>query len=148
MAEKFQPNESSLIKQSEQPAAPPPGVPQIGTVVDPSQAEGTEYSAIFHIGMTTKAYDFTVSTDHSAVMAALFLAIRKYPLVHTVTIIEKETKRIVCYVPLLGIEKTIGPSLIAVGEGPAIATASALPAGKSFNDIQKDIKLREGGARR
>lgn len=146
MPDKFQPEESSLIKPGD-PAQPPAGVPQIGTVSDPSKVEGIEYSAIFHIGMTTKAFDFKVTTDHSAVMAALFLAIRKYPLVHTVTILEKETQRIVCYAPLLGIEKTIGPHLLAVGEGPAIATSS-LPAGKTFNEIKQDIKFREGGARR
>jgi len=142
-ASKFQPEEASLIKPgAEQPAA----VPQIGTVVDPAQAEGILYEAIFHIGAVAKAFDFKVATDMSAVMAALFLAIRKYPLVHTVTIVEKITQRIVCYVPLLGIEKQLGPQLVVTGEGPAIAS-SALPSGKSFADIQKEIKIREGQRR-
>ena len=143
-ASKFQPEQSSLIKPG---AETPAAIPQIGTVVDPSQAEGTLYNAIFHIGALAKAFDFRVATDMSAVMAALFLAIRKYPLVHTVTIIEKETERIVCYVPLLGIEKQLGPQLVVTGEGPSIAAASALPSGKSFADIQKEIKIREGQRR-
>lgn len=140
--DKFKPDEAALIKEK-----PQAGIPQIGTVGDPSKVEGIPYEVVFHIGMVAKGFEFKVSTDMSAVMAALFLAIRHYPRVHTVTITDKTDGRLVCYAPLMGIEKTISPDLMVVNEGAAIAS-SALPAGKNFADLQKEIKLRDQGARR
>jgi len=133
----------------------PPGVPQPGQtpevqkLIDPAAIAppgSKTFTVCFYIGEKANVFVFTCANAISATFAALFIAMKSWPTVHTVGVWEGEGDKattLVCYVPITGAMSMVGPKLNAASpSGPVIPAAQVMPGGKGFDDLMKDMRKR------
>ena len=109
-----------------------------------------KFTVAFYIGPKASVLLFTCANEMSAAMAALFVAQRSWPTVHTFGVWEgegQEATRLVCYVPLSGIIGKVAPILNAASQtGPVIPALPAVPTGKGFDELMRESKKQGGQA--
>jgi len=134
------------------PAAPLPGsspeVP-VPKLIDPATIAppgSKTFTVCFYIGEKANVFVFSCANAISATFAALFIAMKSWPTVHTVGVWEGEgdnATTLVCYVPITGAMSIVGPKLNAASpSGPVIPAAQVMPGGKGFDELMKDMKKR------
>lgn len=149
MTERFQPEESAAIPAVGGAATPVPGVPvpQAGTAKGAGAQR--DYDVVFSLGLSQTVMALKAANDFQAVMSAFWVALRKFPQIHTFMVVDKVTNQAICYIPLLDLDKVAKEITPPAPQGAAAAIpVNAVPAGKSFEELKNDVRLRQEGVRR